>query len=437
VERFCRLHRGSHYTWTGRTRKVNPGPSPRRFNYHDVVTGDATALFRPEMRRRLVLRAGRERAVEKRHPWIFSGAIAHDEGSDDAAIAELFDGRGRFLAAGFYSSASQIRLRAIAFDEPLDEALVRARIRRAIAARAPVVSEATSAVRLVNAEGDGLSGLVVDRYGEVLVVEITSAGLERLRPWLVSMLTDELSVSAIYFKNAIPARKLEGISLEDTIEGDLDDPIEMRENGLRFLTSPRAGQKTGFFLDQRESRALARRLASGRRVLNLFSYSGGFGVYARSGGAASVEEVDISSQAIELARRNHSLNFGEGGVDLVAADAFDHTRALVARGAAFDLLVCDPPAFAKSRREIDRAARGYKDINLQALKLAAPGALFMTFSCSGHISLDLFQKVVFAAAADSGKEVALLARLGAGVDHPVSLYCPEGEYLKGFLLRVG
>lgn len=203
------------------------------------------------------------------------------------------------------------------------------------------------------------------------------------------------------------------------------------ESGLHFRVHPAEGQKTGFFLDQRENRRLARELASGKRVLNLFSYSGAFGVYAAAGGAQSVTNVDISAPAIEHARENHSLNGSEA--EHIVADAFQYVRQ---RRENVDLLICDPPAFAKSRGDVERAARGYKDVNLFAMRMIEPGGLMMTFSCSGHISVDLFQKVIFAAALDAGRRVSFVRRLTAGPDHPVSIYCPEGEYLKGFLLEV-
>jgi 23S rRNA (cytosine1962-C5)-methyltransferase len=252
-----------------------------------------------------------------------------------------------------------------------------------------------------------------------------------LKPLVVDALREELKPRLIYFKNDIGARKLERLPAEPEIIGDGDATATILENGLRFHVDVPAGQKTGFFLDQRDNRALARGYASGRRVLNLFSFSGAFGVYAAAGGATSVRNVDISARAIELAAENHALN--ELPAEHTVADAFQFVRTT---GEQYDLLVCDPPAFAKSRHDVERAARGYKDVNLYAMKLIAPGGLMMTFSCSGHMSLDLFQKVIFAAALDAGRRVSILGRLTAGPDHPVSLFAPEGEYLKGFLLEV-
>jgi 23S rRNA (cytosine1962-C5)-methyltransferase len=402
-------------------------------------------LFKSANRKRLELRPGRERAVSNRHPWIFAGAIARESGPDEAAIADLVDARGNVLASGLHSKRSQIRLRALTFgDEELTPDLIRDRIASAISQRRSLLDDATNAARLVNAEGDDLSGLVIDRYDDLIVIEISNYGLEQIKPLITEMFD-----GPIFFKNDLPARKIEGLTLESEgrtpssaqprdsaasaarADEGVRPSIEIRESGLRFIVEPSEGQKTGFFLDQRENRRLARTLANDRRVLNLFSYSGAFGVYAASGGATSVVDVDVSEKAIALARRNHELNGFAS--DFVVADAFDWIRKTRDE---FDLVVCDPPAFAKSRADVDRAARGYKDINLQALKHVAPGGMLMTFSCSGHMSLDLFQKVIFSAAHDAGRRVAFVRRLGAGPDHPISLYCPEGEYLKGFLLEV-
>jgi len=380
-----------------------------------------------------VLKRGRERAVANRHPWIFTGAIAHESGPDDAAIADLVDERGQLLASGFHSKHSQIRLRALTFgDEELSAQTIRDRITRAIVRRG---SLDTNAMRVVNAEGDELSGLVADRYDDVVVIEIANAGVEQLKPLIVETIQAALSPRVIFFKNDIPARKLERLPIENEWSGAGEPAATITESDLRFVVEPAVGQKTGFFLDQRENRRTTRSMANGKRVLNLFSYSGAFGVYAAAGGAAAVTNVDVSEKAIALARTNHELNgfTFESNVEFVAADAFDWIRK---SSDHFDFVICDPPAFAKSRGDIDRAARGYKDINLQSLRHVAPGGMLMTFSCSGHMSLDLFQKVIFSAALDAGRRVSIIRRLTAGPDHPVSLYCPEGEYLKGFLLAV-
>lgn len=379
-------------------------------------------------RKRLTLKPGKERVAAKRHPWIFAGAIGRESGPDDAPFADLYDPRGTRVASGLHSPHSQIRLRALTFgDDELTPGTIRERIIAAVARRAPLLDDDTNAVRLIHSEGDDLSGLIVDRYDDLLVVEIANYGLEQLKPVVI----DALQAKRIYFKNDIPARKLEHLPLEST---GSEDPAYIRENGLRFLVEPTLGQKTGFFLDQRENRAMARGLSSGRRVLNLFSYTGGFGVYAAAGGAREVENVDVSDAAIALARTNHELNELEG--NFTVGDAFTVVRQRAAANERYDFVICDPPAFAKSRGEVERAARGYKDVNLYAMRLIAPGGLLMTFSCSGHIDLDLFQKVIFSAALDAGRRASIIRRLSAGPDHPVSLFAPEGEYLKGFLIEV-
>ncbi|PYQ26050.1 MAG: 23S rRNA (cytosine(1962)-C(5))-methyltransferase RlmI [Acidobacteria bacterium] len=393
-----------------------------------------------ERRRTLTLKRGKERVIANRHPWIFAGAIHSERGPEDAAIGDLVDSDGKRLACGFYSRSSQIRLRALMFgEEDITRELIATRIAEAIARRRFIFDDTTNAARIINAEGDELSGLVVDRYNGLLVVEIANRGVEQLKPLIVHALHVATAVLSgrgaaegsgthtIWFKNDLPVRALEQLPTEN-------EPVEATtivESGLHFRIDPGEGQKTGFFLDQRENRRLARTLAGGKRVLNLFSYTGAFGVYAAAGGAAAVTNVDVSARAIELARENHALN--ERQAEFVVADAFQYVRQKRER---FEFIVCDPPAFAKSRSDVDRAARGYKDINLHAMKLVEPGGMLMTFSCSGHMSLDLFQKVIFAAALDAGRRVSFVRRLTAAPDHPVSMYCPEGEYLKGFLLEV-
>ena len=384
------------------------------------------------MNRTLTLKRGKERVVANKHPWIFAGASHTERGPEDAPIGDLIDADGKHIASGFYSRSSQIRLRALTFgDEVVTPELIASRITSAIARRRPIFDQPTNAARLVHAEGDDLSSIIVDRYHDVVVVEIANHGAEHFKPLIIETLQRELEPRSIFFKNDIPARKLEGLSTEDEVIGDPIPQTEILESGLQFRVDPAEGQKTGFFLDQRENRRLARSLASGKRVLNLFSYSGAFGVYAAAGGATSFTNVDVSARAIEVARENSALNGFEG--EHLVADAFQYVRT---RHDPFDLLISDPPPFAKSRNEVERAARGYKDVNLFAMRLVSPGGMMMTFSCSGHMSLDLFQKVIFAAALDAGRRVTFVRRLTAGPDHPVSLYCPEGEYLKGFLLEV-
>ena len=394
-------------------------------------------IFLSKNRRRLSLRRGKDRVVANKHPWIFAGAIGDESGPPDAAIGDLVDGNGKRLASGLYSPHSDIRLRALTFgEEELTAETITSRLAASIARRRARPSDATNAVRVVNSEGDELSGLVIDLYNDIAVVEISNAGLEGVRPAVIDILRRELRPRLIFFNNDLPARRLEKLSTDPEAIGEGSPATTISENGLRFEVDPAAGQKTGFFLDQRENRQLTRELSSGKRVLNLFSYTGAFGVYAAAGGATFVENVDGSHLAIEQARRNHDLNTSSNIATFTIADAFAHVRKLDAEKQRFGLVVCDPPAFAKRRVEVDRAARGYKDINLYAMRLLEPRATMLTFSCSGHMSLDLFQKVIFAAALDAGRRISILRRLTAGPDHPVSIYCPEGEYLKGFLLEV-
>ncbi|MGZ5493569.1 MAG: class I SAM-dependent rRNA methyltransferase [Thermoanaerobaculia bacterium] len=386
-------------------------------------------------RRRLVLKRGKERVIANRHPWIFGGAIAKESGPEDAAIGDLIDPGGTVVASGLYSQHSQIRLRVLTFaGEELNAATFERRITAALGRRGNVLRDGTNAARLIHAEGDDLSGLIVDRYADMLVVEIANSGLEKLNDLVAATLEREIRPRLIFYRNDLPARKLEHLPAEPQAVGVGEAVAEILENGLRFIVDAREGQKTGFFLDQRENRALARSLSAGRSVINLFSYTGAFGVYAAAGGAASVENVDVSASAIGLARRNHELNGTTA--TFTVADVFQFVRDRSRANQQVDFLVCDPPAFAKSRGDVDRAARGYKDVNLFALRMIKPGGLLMTFSCSGHMSLDLFQKVIFAAALDAGRRVSFVRRLTAGIDHPVSIYAPEGEYLKGFLLEV-
>ena len=386
--------------------------------------------------RALHLKPGRDRSVRFHHPWVFTGAVARASGPAEASLVEVFDSSGARLASGFHSPSSQIIGRLWEFGErDVTGETIRSRIAAAYALRNERFrDDTTSAWRLAHSEGDRMPGLVVDRYGDVLVVEIGCWGLERWSGVIADTLRELTACSGIFFRNSIPSRKLESLDRTDRAEGNVPEAIEVVEHGLRFLIDVAGGQKTGFFLDQRDNRALVRELSPGRSVLNLFSYTGGFGVYAAAGGASSVTEVDVSEPALSMAERNHRLN-GTSSTGW-AADAFEWTREKVSEGELWDLIVCDPPAFARSRRDVDRAARGYKDINLQSMRLCAPGALLATFSCSGHIDADLFQKIIFGAARDAGRSVSILRRLGAGEDHPVSLDCPEGEYLKGLLLRI-
>ena len=389
----------------------------------------------------LTLARGREAASRRRHPWIFSGSVARGAPVPGGAV-EVRDADGRLVGRGFASPSSPIAARVWTFDDrPLDAALVAERLDAAVDLRAAVVPPDTDGYRLVNAEGDFLPGLVVDRYGGVLSVQATTEGTERARDLWLPALAGRFPEATIVQRNDLSSRKGEGLPLEDEVlaGGPVPPASRVPRTRARFVAELAGGQKTGFFLDQRENRQLVRGLAGGRRVLNLFSYSGAFGVAALAGGATRVVHVDVSQPALDLARENHRAN-GQG-VDepdapagTICADVFEDLRVRVAAGETWDLIVTDPPAFAKRRGDVDRACRGYKDVNRLALKLLAPGGLLLACSCSGPVNADLFQKVLFAAALDAGCEARLLEKRGAGPDHPVSIDCPEGEYLKAFLL---
>jgi 23S rRNA (cytosine1962-C5)-methyltransferase len=313
---------------------------------------------------------------------------------------------------------------------------VRERITAAIARRRHLRTDDTNAVRLVHSEGDDLSGVIVDLYGDIAVVQIANRGADRLSDLIADELRRHLPLRGVFFENDLPTRELERLTRESLWTGEGEPSAEVREHGLKFRVDAREGQKTGFFIDQRDNRRITRELAGGHEMLNLFSYTGAFSVYGMAGGATGAECVDVSAPAVETARHNHELNGFSGNASFVVADAFQYVRTRAHERRQFGFVVCDPPAFVKNRADIDRAARGYKDINLYSMRLTAPGGYLMTFSCSGHMSLDLFQKIIFSAALDTGRRVSFVRRLTAGEDHPVSLYCPEGEYLKGFLLRV-
>ncbi|HQR47275.1 MAG TPA: class I SAM-dependent rRNA methyltransferase [Thermoanaerobaculia bacterium] len=386
--------------------------------------------------RTLSLKPGRDAATRRRHPWLFAGAVAREAGGGPDGLVEARAADGTFLARGFASPRSPLVARWWTFaDEPVDAALALRRLDDAMSLRTKVVPPETDGYRVVNAEGDFLPGLVVDRYAGVLSVQSTTEGTERARPLWLPALRSRFPGATILQRNDLPSRAAEGLPTEDErLAGEASPPrAPFRERGLSFLADLAGGQKTGFFLDQRENRDLVRRHAAGRRVLNLFSYSGAFGVAALAGGAVSVTHVDASAPALELAREHHARN-GQAGADFVAADVFEDLRARVAAGEAWDLIVTDPPAFAKRRGDVERACRGYKDVNRLALKLLAPGGLLLACSCSGPVEADLFQKVLFAAALDAGVPARILEKRGAGPDHPVSVDCPEGEYLKAFLL---
>ncbi len=389
----------------------------------------------------LVLKKGREKSVKRRHPWIYSGAVEHVAGKPAPGdTVEVRSAAGEALALAAFSPASQIRARVWSFDaaSTIDAGFFGARLRAALALRDLLpAARHTNALRLVHGESDGLPGLVVDRYADVLVAQFLAAGVERWREAILDALAEATGCEAIYERSDAEVRTLEGLEPRAGFaRGNRNARrCPIIEYGLNFRVDVEEGQKTGFFLDQRENRQRVRALAAGREVLDCFAYTGGFSLAALAGGARRVTAVESSAPALEVARENLAANqLDASRIALERADVFGHQRLLRDRGASFDLVVLDPPKFAPTAAQARNAARAYKDINLLALKLLAPGGLLATFSCSGGVSAELFQSIVAGAAVDAGLEAKILERFGAAADHPVALEFPEGEYLKGLLV---
>jgi len=390
----------------------------------------------------LRLKPGREKSLRQRHPWIFSGAVEKASGKAGDTL-EVRDSGGKRLALAAYSPKSQIRARVWTFDtsESVDADFFRRRIERALALRESLpAAKHSNALRLVNAESDGLPGLVVDRYADVLVAQFLAAGVERWRDMILDSLTELSGCEAIFERSDAEVRRLEGLEARvGFARGNRNaSRCPIIEHGLNFRVDVEQGQKTGFFLDQRENRQRVRALAAGREMLDGFCYTGGFSIAALAGGATRVCAVESSKDAIQIARENLAANpLDASKIEFVQADVFSHLRTLRDRNEKFGLIVLDPPKFAPSAAQVQKAARAYKDINLWALKLLAPGGLLATFSCSGGVSAELFQSIVAGAAVDAGGEAKIIERFGAAADHPVALEFPEGEYLKGLLVLKG
>ena len=392
----------------------------------------------------LILHPGKERSVLRRHPWIFAGAVAHLKGRARAGdtVAVLADD-GRPLGRAAFSPHSRIRARMWSFDpaETIDHAFFKRRVAAAVAARANLPElRGQQGLRLIHGESDGLPGVIADRYGDTVVVQLTSAGAEKWRDALVAAIVQATDCACIYERSDSDVRGLEGLSARTGfLHGEAPEGgVVIEEHGIRLEVDIAGGHKTGFYLDQRENRRLVRELAAGRSVLNCFCYTGGFSLQALAGGAAQVLSIDSSGPALQGARRNLALNpqLPAGRAGWREADVFEELRALKQAGARFDLIVLDPPKFAPSAAHAARAARAYKDINLLGFRLLDPGGLLMTYSCSGGVDPELFRKIVAGAAADAGVDARILRRLGAAADHPVALAFPEGEYLKGLLCSI-
>jgi len=396
----------------------------------------------PQMR----LKTGKERSMLNRHPWIFSGAVQHLPEAEDGDIVEVTDSKQNSLGFGFFAPRNQIICRMFEFSTSskpagqgqfdfADKTYWQEKIRLAMELRRHFTNPAeTNSFRLLHAEGDFFPGIIIDLYNGVAVVQLLIQGTQKLWPLIFEVLNEQ-GIASAYLRYKTSTKHLEQLSADSAWEGKPHTmPLEIMENKLRFKVNIETGQKTGFFLDQKENRALLQSMSAGKKVLNAFCYTGGFSVYAAAGGAAEVNSVDISKDAVQMCEENMVLNFGKNPAhSFIADDCFDYMR----KGEdTYDIIVLDPPAFAKNARSVPNACRGYKEINMLAFKKVRPQGLVFTFSCSQNISRELFQKVVFSAAADAGRNVRILKHLTQPYDHPINIFHPESEYLKGLLLYV-
>ena len=387
---------------------------------------------------KIVLKKGKERPLLRGHPWVFSGAIERVEGDiSPGAEGEVYSAEGQFLGIGHLNPHSQIILRLLTQKkEELGYNFFKERIFRAAGLREKWLRGKTNAYRMVNGEGDFLPGLIVDRYGETLVLQCLTAGMERLKGLLIDILVDHFLPHILYERSDMATRKEEGLSeASGLLYGEeVPDLVEIEEYGAHFRVDVKRGQKTGFYLDQRENRFNLERLSQGKKILDCFCYTGAFSIHAGLGGANEIILIDSSEEALNMAEEHFRLNHLEKVQhQLIRGDVFDVMRSLEPE---FDIVILDPPPFAKKKSHLPSASRGYKDLNLWAFRLLKKDGLLFTFSCSHHMSWDLFQKIVFSAALDSGKNVQLLGRMGHPWDHPINLSHPEGEYLRGLICRV-
>jgi 23S rRNA (cytosine1962-C5)-methyltransferase len=390
---------------------------------------------------RVVLQPRRARPFYGRHPWVYAGAVAAVEGEPaDGDVVDLYSHAGNFVARGLYNSQSKIRVRLYTWsaDVPLDRDFFRGRLEAALRLRRDLgVDGPGRACRLVFSEGDGLSGLTVDRYDRWLAVQFTALGLARRRELLAELLVELVGPEGIMLRTERGIGRLEGLELHDEpLWGRLPEgPVEIEEGGLRFLVNLVEGQKTGFYLDQRANRRAVAGLAAGRRVLDAFCYTGGFGLHAARAGAAAVYGVDASEPALALARENARRN-GLDRVEFVRADVFTHLDELARAGERFGLVVLDPPKFARTRGAVDEALRGYRRLQTLALRLLGPDGLLVTCCCSGLITADMLEDLQAQLAVEERRSIQILERRGQAPDHPVSVGCPESNYLKCLVSRV-
>lgn len=392
---------------------------------------------------RVVLHPRRARPFYGRHPWVYAGAVSAAEGNPaDGDVVDLHSHTGTFVARGLYNGRSKIRVRLYSWSEdvPLDEAFFRRRIDRAIHLRESTLRLCgpRQACRLVFSEADGLSGCTVDRYDRWLVVQFTSLAMAQRRDWLVQALVDRLQPEGVELRTERGIGQLEGLEIQDgPVWGHVPEhPVCIEENGLSFLVHLTEGQKTGFYLDQRDNRRVAAGLASGRRVLDAFCYTGGFGLHAAQAGASSVLGIDVSEPALRLARSNAERN-GLGQATFRQGEIFEQLAVLETAGERFGMVILDPPKFARSRNAVDEALRGYRRLQTLALRLLEPDGVLITCCCSGVITPDMLEALLAQLAAEEHRDVQILERRGQAPDHPVSVTCPESSYLKGLICRVG
>lgn len=388
------------------------------------------------------LHPSKERAARQRHPWIFSGAVERVQGYVGRGDSvDVCDSAGEWLARGTWSSGSQIRVRLFTWnpEEPVDAALIRQRIERAIQGRKLLgYGQPGEAYRLIYAESDGLPGLIVDRYGAYLVVQLLTQAMAARAELIVSLLAELLEPRGIYERSDAEVRQKEDLPpAEGLLWGEAPpETVAVEQPGARFLANIGAGQKTGAYLDQATNRLRLAAYCAGQEVLDCFCYGGGFAIAAGLAGARQITAIDSSASALELLRTNSALNNLATPIEPIEGDVFQRLRQYRHEGRQFDVVILDPPKFAHSQSQIERATRGYKDINLIAMQILRPGGILATFSCSGLVSADLFQKIVFGAALDAKRDVQISERLAQAPDHPVLLTFPEGEYLKGLICRV-
>lgn len=381
----------------------------------------------------VILKPKKEKPLLNRHHWIFSGAIASLPEFTDGEILPVYSHEGKMLGSAYFNRRAKIIGRMLSFDAVPVETTILHNLEAAFAMRDSLFDRNTTAFRLVNAEGDFLPGLVIDKYADVYVIQLSTLGMELLKPLVINYIEKNYAPRAIYEKSTSPSRKEEGLTEhQEHLYGSLPEELVVSEHGLSFFVSPAEGQKTGFFLDHREMRKRIGELSQGKRVLNAFCYTGGFSVYALAGGAKRVVSVDISDKAIQLCRKNVALNrLNEGIHQTHTADVFQFLRDSPCEE---DLVILDPPAFAKKQKDIIPACRGYKDLNRIAMQKMPKGSLLLTCSCSYFVDEPLFQKVLFQAAVEANRKVRILEKHRLAADHPINICHPEGNYLKSFLL---